>query len=836
MSVMAQKGLIALGCGEFGAAVAQRLAARAPANQPLRAVALPSKAATRAGGAEQLDQALKEHSSSVAEASRAIPGGALGFVAAADEAAGSGMLVQAAEKLSVGRRKVVWLALPGAGAGQAARARSYATLAEVEQLRREKKLDRCYLIEGDQDRQGLVALVADAMLFYALQTGEATTGFYAGFGVAVISPVARMYESLAPRLALRVLELKTGSPKKGGAGQSLPDLSRILDGLLTAPLDPIAIWGSHFSSTLKTLAVPSSDLETFKVCATVALPEMKRYYNERTHALPAPFDHARERIVQQIRLGFAPEALALGATTADEAQEALEAARVHLVEAIMSLRVTLTEAQQRRLPALEATVETVVEEVRQLGKLFDRKDQAHLRLALVQALKEYDEAYHRHLVGRARLAQMERLLAEWPARVEEVLRPLWRRVSESVELRALLEARAAEPAEGSAGPHALAPALTDMDRENLIQKLAYKIASLHVYTPDDQVQVKKEKLLNVASRELRAEAGTVKPSFSAADVKAWMNWARPRLGLAAGAQPAEAVCWGPATIRAEVQQGFSRETGLRWETGPVWLPGETVLYGEVSGVELPTLGCMAGLQAGYQESADFARQHLHVLKEPPGGWLALTSGAPTARPAPAAAAPAPASAPVVKAPAPVRETPAVPRETAAVKRQAPAPAQAAPAAREGAPDGQRALYTFVRAHLLGLVLPTGPTGEFFARYLDGQAVVTRELGALAQALRTLQGDADLTEKLLEQASRWSGQLTPSQTAGYCALLQWLDRRAPLFGEGSGALKLGIEQELDFAMRRLGRQAEPAVRDLAAQIGTARDSFTLGVAGWRYLRW
>lgn len=771
----AQGSLIAIGCGDFGGAVIDALALRgAAAVEGVRLLRAPGvRVATRRESAERFAAEQLPNWPELGQAVQQLPGALIGLVAAAGEVAGSAALIETVVAIARQYRNTpwaVWLALPAGGADRPARARAYAALLELEQLR--KLVDaRCFVAECEPGagHQRTASRFADAVLAHACSSQSA--GGYYGFGVGVLpNPEHDLFTRLRPRIAaVAAASMQLGEPA------ALPDLEREFEQLA----EPFFVDIRETPLVQKRFTADGNPISRPNRVNQHWLDDLRQdQRNHYDYRISLPYRNARDTLTRQ------------RTTVERRLTEIIRQAGSHGALADVT-RLAAGLAQIRA--AVAARLETLAAEgKRYTDQTVAERDQ--LRQAVMGANPDFQQLvtrfhrmdeylacfYSQGLVG-VELERLERCIAEQ-------LIPLLQDVDKRAEFRgqllaALTQGRAREQ---PPSPHILPPPIAAEQEQAWLDRLVpahtqNRLKTVLQQTPP--IRQAAEQVADGIQQDVNGMIDAGVPLYRSAgdpQFRVWLEQIRPALALRAGTQPGAAgppvAYWQAGSLppdysQALVQQGIRPGATLRWP-----FP-ETVIYGVLGPIEPQWLAALPELYEAYLDSQPGV-SGLHTVEPPPAGWPDL-----------------------------------MPREYISPRRL------------------QELAQVVVQCSVLGLLTPTGAANAVVARYLTdaGEAVATRELGTLPQAVQALARDEELRRSLTHLAASWVADLPPERLAGYCALVRWFAEQVD--GAGNEPVLEALRSACRQEQARLGAGAGSTPPP-----GSPDDTYSLAVGPWRYLQW
>jgi len=786
--VDATAGLIAIGCGEFGARAAAYLALRAAVLPfPVRVLTITGSAPTRAAGAELLHARAAGFWSELEAALRELPDAVVGLVAAAYEPAGSGSLVEGLRFMKSRQTRAAWLGLPLQSAPREDRARAYATLLELEALHDDRRLERCFLFHLREDRPEPAALVGDAMLLHSLR--RPTGGRYAGFGAGLLRvPQIALAERLAPRLVQMVQE-RSASAKEpamtvvgGGLKERMERHVRDLAAANVSQMPSLRDRWAQSGSLLRQLdASGGPETESLRRNLENAAREIRQHYDQGSWPgqVRQYWYTQRDQVERRLREELDPQT---SYGSADSLLRELRPAMEHafrLAESGLGAAEAGLLGRRRQLKTLEVDIQQRTAELLD-AMARDRRSSAARRGALAEALRRYDEAYAFCAAEGHRVEQLKGLVA--------ALRELLPAASEhlrSLGEREAAAAQAANPrAEALLLPHVLVPGLPPHLLDQALLPVVDVIIDREQSSPEPLAAQRPKALLLLAREELsRAIGGGTFGGWAFQtnpDERArWFASLQPALDWA-GKVP-EVICAVSPGFSSEYRQELARRLGAKVvEQASPWVRGEVFAYTETAEFVPAQLMLFSSLHQAYWEVPEKVRPNLHAFREPARGWAALERQAPRSR-----------------------------VDTA--NRQMVL---------------QAAARVLIRAGLLGLIPPAADNS------LAGHA------------LRHLEADPEARQLLERQAATSMATLQPRQLAAYNALLLWFQRelgKVNLPVADRAALDGAVLAELRATLTQLTVMGDPAgwkerVLQMLATIGTDADDFSVAAGPWRCLVW
>jgi hypothetical protein len=810
MTVQMQGGVVVIGCGDFGAAAVNHLKERGAelasggGRRGVALVALTGKAATRQqaesifqsatqGGWRELEEALRLFNSPPL----------IALIGAADDAAGGGLVVSALRYLTENRqgRRAVWLALPTGGSR--AQAKAYATLLELELLRKNAAMTRCFLREDKGDPLEFAGMFGEAAVAYA--QGDQGVGMYAGFGLGAVRDVAGLMTQQAAVLAAKAIVQQRAASRGYQPAGFAGALMRTADELLRA--EPPEAWYKERWMTETSSFVSyclSDDYAGERLAAF-----LDRHLKDQYHYYYGPHSQwgpgvsrrsrpIRERLTTQIR-----DFRETCGTDSEAACQELSQALAGLGEAMRSAASMYDQSYRRSVRECESLRLQVSELIFWLngGAVLTRRPTVDQRQKLVQAFEEMDRKIASGIIDRVRFQELQAAVLDLEKErtsLAATVATAGKRQETFAKLRDEVAAWTDEAVPVTQGIHlfpSVAGAESARRLAEVIEGASLVTAMNHgsAQSPSARAAALKNAALIQARAALDRMPELLPPRGEAARER-WLTAVKPSLALAnplpqGHKPPARTYRISdnvPADIKAELVQQLD---GVPASSSIKWFQGDGLVYCETNGVELACLNALPELHGAYSTQLG-QQQGLHVLPEPADGWSSLL---PEAR---------------------------VPRKQL-----------------------EAAAATVVRACLLGLI---GPAAESMltARYLqeDRQAIQSVSWLNLGEAVRSLAQHKPLLDGLTAQAQRWFSRLDESQVAGYYALLNGFQQSPAvtrLKGDEAAVVAKAIAAEMEEAVRTLRDRGDgwgPRARAMAEQVGGSEDSFSLAAGEWRYLKW
>ncbi|MFZ5825974.1 MAG: hypothetical protein ACOY94_16890 [Bacillota bacterium] len=565
-----------IGCGDFGAQVTAHLAARGMTGPGV--LTWNGPATTRLAGAELARQRLRGLGGS--------PEGRLHLVAALSEAAGSGMISLILAELGPRHAWNLWVALPQANGDAAARARVYATLLELEGLRREGYSLSVWFREQGGDPGGTAQRFGDALLYHLRRErpDHPAGSVCRGFGVGVVrEPVASLKGRLAYQVAMQVVEEYLRRP----------DPAHLLPGLREALQRPI-----------RSLLVP------VEVCPV---------YQQRWGAMSAGGESLESLLdFYELTGPWHREAWLYWDQLVRAAQSKLGAAMGYAWRS--GFEVIHAEAREA-LALAHSVLETEIDQCEK--NVLEHQagfDEALLRAERGEiGLDELDRLVAAYLLESVRLGALERLALAIDGAVELVLDGLWAK-AESV--RQLLQSvKKHRPGQSAVR---LAHGLTMVPSAQLEQEWLNEIqprlarAALH----DDEPPTA-ERILANAERDVDRYFRIRQPDLHLPRGhrlrEDWLDGALPRIRLVGAERPACAGEVSPGLPGDYWEDLMTRSLAVT-EQQVAWFPNEWIVYTETPPFAVADFAALPDWAEGYRAAPPAARAALHVLPEPPGGW------------------------------------------------------------------------------------------------------------------------------------------------------------------------------------------------------------------------
>lgn len=801
--------LVLIGCGDFGAAAVDHLQTRGRELQDVGAFKVAGKAVSRKLGADLFQQQVPKLT---ADLRRVHADAIFGVVASAEDAASGGMLVAAMEWLKRDysrHRRVVWLALPPGKAGSLQRARAYATLLEVEQLRHQGAMERCFLYELRKDGVAQAPLFGDAAVAYARQ-GARPAGVYAGFGLGVLLDPKVALDQLTPPIAGAVAAQHLQGQGTAPA-QALSGLrDRLVQSLkpLLVPVTETAPYRAHQwlpknHIVRQTISSESAEPQTVVQHFTNSLQNQVNYYRNLvfTREAKVQWDDARNRTMADLRSVVDGFRAGGNAALGQELLAGLDQLSSEVARAVQS-----SQKEQERY---EKTLIELQAEIDMVRMARGWTDNPRLRPELLRILQERDHCFAGKTVEAYREVALVAVAQQLGGgEIRTTLESSGNRAERAATLLDALRQVAPESAPALAS-HILAPSVTQQQAEELLasrdRTFRYPIVAQidHAIGQRDPAAWVRN-ILDATLRQLKVADFPIHLSREDQRRKDWMQGTAPSLSLADGS--AAPWVWKlspklPADYKLDFQKrGASQVHDLPF----VWFANECLVYAETGEVTLDMLASMPDLAEAYkfQLTQPATRNGLHVLPDPDGGWQ-------IGQPLQAARAPGP---------------------SAQAKERMKAAAQ-----------------TLVRSSLLGLVTPVGEGGACVARYLspDGKLVVARPLGTVDEALQRIAEDDELRGRLEELSGRWRDDLLPRQLAAFFGLILWFQARALKKEQGIASeatvaqLTETLQQEGQAVRKKLEELGGPWIRMATAMtrcVGSELDDYSLAAGRWRYVKW
>lgn len=506
-------------------------------------------------------------------------GAPLHLVAAAWEAAGGGVLVEALREWGARHSCTVWLALPAAQADPAAKAQVAATLLEMEQLRGQGLAFACLLHEQMGTQAELAQRFGDALL-HRIRRGAVAFAGYRGFGLGVVrDPALALEQRLAYQVAVRVVEEYLHSPVPAYW------LPRLREGLhrpilpLLIPVEGCPVFQERWI-----------DGET----GEGALESLLSYYEPhgQWHRRAADFwEQALKEALQGLasttgyawRSGFE--------VVHAEAREALERAHALLETEIARCEQTVAE-QQVRFEVARATA--------QAGEVNPA---------------ELDRLVAAYLLESMRLGALERLALAIDGVVELMIDGLQ---AKAEQVRRLLQAVREQGKPVAAIPlaHALPTVLTAEQEQEWLADLSPRMTQALL---QDVAAPAAAEVLTSARRDVDRYIRTRNLTFSLPRGhqlrEGWLNETLPRLTLVGGERMVCACEVSPG-LPADYREDLAERSALVQERPIEWFPGEWVVHAETPPLAIGQLAGLAGWAASYRATSASARQGMHVLAQP----------------------------------------------------------------------------------------------------------------------------------------------------------------------------------------------------------------------------
>ncbi|MFZ5817063.1 MAG: hypothetical protein ACOY93_17510 [Bacillota bacterium] len=570
---------IVVGLGEFGAQVTAHLEARGP--RGLRLLTCTGTVPTRRAGADLLRQRWPE----LVPSEGVGAGASLHLVAAAEEAGGGGMLTAALSLLEGRQPCQVWLVLPGAQADTSARARAFATLAELEALRAGGLRLEGWLHQARGPLPEVPQRLGDALLYRTGRPGSAPAADappYRGVGFGVVrDPAAAVRRRLAHQIAVRLVEEYLRQPDPAHLLPRMREAVQRAVRALFLPVDETPVFAHRWNALQPETPDLSSLLDFYE-------PEGE------WHRQAAAFWEER---VSEARRGLAA---ALGHAWRSGFEVVHEEARA-----------ALTLAHE----ALEAEIQRTESAVGGYQERFERA------LAAAEAgeiqLAELDAQVAAYLLESMRLGALERLALAMDGVVELVMDGLWGKAN---QVRALLQEVQAHRPRGAALrlAHALSILPSAEQERAWLDEIQPRLARALLHGTES---LSAEGLLETAHKDVDRYLRTRNPALHLPrghrQREAWLDALTPGLRLA---EDPPCTCEVSSDLPGDYQEDL-RSRGLQVEVrSTAWFSGEWAVYIETPPFALKALSDLPAWAGAYRAAPAPVREGLHVLPEPPGGW------------------------------------------------------------------------------------------------------------------------------------------------------------------------------------------------------------------------
>ncbi len=580
-----------LACGEFGAEVLAHIRLRqSSVGTEVVGYLVTGLAPTRASGGELAADRLAQL--------EPLGGTSMHLIAAADEPAGGGALTQLLGRHGFDAPVRVWLALPSEGSDQGAQARAYATLLELEALRRSGRGMTIALGEMRGTRQEAAQAFGDALL-WNLDRSEMKAG-YLGFGFGVVrDPVLALQRRLAMPVLRREVErfLREPDPPHllAGVRSALHEPVR----LLLFPVESCAI----FFEGRAMVSGPVGDLS-----------DLFAYYD-----MGGDWYHQAMTFWSQVRA---------------QAQERLATA---LGQSWRSGFEAIYAEAQAGLTEAHGSLESAIGETEELVGEYEETINA-ARLALTAGsveLDQVDRLLAGYMLEGMRLMTLERFALAFDGVVELVMDGLRAKVEGIQHLLQQVE----EHRESSSVPrlaHALQLVPSAEQEQEWLSAIAPRRtqACLRENAEPDLSQLKEAARKDV-ERFVRTQRPPVDLPSGHRIREAWLLNTEPAVSLVKPPGFTYRVDGGlPGSYREELTARVGRRP-LTSSGG--WIPGEWAVYSETEPFALADLRAIPAWQEAYRKTSARQRTGLHAVPEPTDGWPDLMEPGSGPRPDVAAA-------------------------------------------------------------------------------------------------------------------------------------------------------------------------------------------------------